>query len=220
MIINALTFELRIFLRKKRTRVEQLKKGYKRKLYFCVPAQEAKSGQPLAPILGQVQINTFDFCTNFNTKTKEYPKGLIIFVELLVKWDKTYELNLKPFPLFFFIKEYLFIPFGKLSLTSDTNFCISLSDFYKVVLLYQTLTGNKNIKACVKSVFSTLFCYKIQVMMHTEQQILDSLQKILTSHIKPFLLLEHNVKGFGTSNYNIQTSYNLLTQQFENVETP
>ena len=42
-----------------------------------VPAGEAKSGPPLAPILGQHQVNLMEFCKLFNVKSLEfYSQGI------------------------------------------------------------------------------------------------------------------------------------------------
>lgn len=214
MIINALTFELRIFLRKKRSRVEQLKKGIKRKLFFCVPAQEAKSGQPLAPILGQVQINTFDFCTIFNTLSKDYPKGLRLFVELVVKWDKTFEVKLTSFPLSYFIYEYVFLPLKQDPILSKERFLVSIVDFYKLVLIYQQISFSDNLLSCVRSVYTGLRSYKIAVLLCTEEQFSNSLAYLLSKKTKKFLLLEKNSKGYGLQNSHIFHSVSLLKQQF------
>jgi len=46
------------------------------KVKLKVPAGEAKSGPPLAPILGQHQINLMEFCKLFNSKSLElYSQG-------------------------------------------------------------------------------------------------------------------------------------------------
>jgi hypothetical protein len=213
MVINALTFELRIFLRKKRNRIEQLKKGVKRVLRFCVPAQEARSGQPLAPILGQVQINTFDFCTNFNNKTKDYPKGLLMFVELIVNWDKTYDIKLNSFPLMFLISEYVYTPL-------DTNnayfYYISFVDFFKLTVAYQLVTGILDLEPCVCSLFHCLNTYKIKIVKQTEIELIQILKYMFKLQCDKFLILEQNVKGFGTYNKHITESKTLLKRNFKN----
>lgn len=43
---------------------------------FFVPSQQAKPGQPLAPILGQLQIKVQDFITEFNKQTTDYIEGI------------------------------------------------------------------------------------------------------------------------------------------------
>jgi len=104
MLLNTLTFELRIMLRKRRRKLEEHKKGVKKRLTFVLPAQQAVGGQPLAPILGQVQINTMDFVSDFNAKSLSVKSGFPLFVELLVKWDKTYTFSFITFPFIFFYK--------------------------------------------------------------------------------------------------------------------
>jgi len=99
MILQSLTFELRILARKKRMLRVDPKKKYKKILTFYLDAQGAKPGQPLAPILGQVQINVGEFVHYFNKKTEDYTAGTRLSIKLYVNWDKTYFIEIKAMTL-------------------------------------------------------------------------------------------------------------------------
>jgi len=88
MLLNGLTFELRIMLRKRRMKIEEHKSGIRRRLTIILPAQEAKTGQPLTPMLGQVQISTANFVNEFNRMSLIFENGFPLHVEILVYWEK------------------------------------------------------------------------------------------------------------------------------------
>ena len=210
MILNTESFELRILKKKRRIGVEQFKKGIKRKLYFAVPAQEAKSGQPLAPILGQVQINTFDFVSQFNTKSKDFPKGTLLYVELIVMWDKTFFLNFKPFPLQCLIHDFLFSTPNILNSKEKQSLLIFIGDVYKIVLIYQKITGVHNLNLCLDTVLGCLNSFNIKVSLFSEQEQLDMLQYFLENNWMYFFLIEKNIRGFGIYNKHFLDMYELL----------
>lgn len=43
-----------------------------RKVSLIIPAQTAKLGPPVGPVLGQVKIKVKDFCTLFNDATSQF----------------------------------------------------------------------------------------------------------------------------------------------------
>lgn len=210
MILNSESFELRILKKKRRLGIEEFKKGIKRKLFFIVPAQEAKSGQPLAPILGQVQINTFEFATAFNNKSKEFQKGTLIFVELIVMWDKTYTLNLKPFPFQFFVHEYIFSPIQNLNYKNSTMRLIYIVDVYKLCLLYQKLTAVPSVRQCFKTVLGCLNSFNIHITSFSEQDYLNNIQFFMSNYWDIYMLIEKNIKGFGIYNHHLHSMLELL----------
>jgi len=234
MILNTLSFELRIMVRKRRMNLEQHKKGVRRKLYFTVPAQEAKGGQPLAPILGQLQVSPHEFCTQFNTKTKDYQKGMLMFVELIVNWDKTFIINLNSFPISVLMQNFLYFPISYLKLKEDldmeqlekskrkqeallfsANRVIGISDIFQLALMYQQITGVANIQTCFRTVYSCLLSYKINVSPYTESEYLNYIHGLLEQATDTFFLIESNCKGYGLFNFHLESSYALLISSSE-----
>ncbi len=58
---------------------------------LTLPAGEAISAPPLSAILGQLQVNSSDFCKNFNAfSLKGYESGTLLNVRLYKNSDGTY----------------------------------------------------------------------------------------------------------------------------------
>jgi len=119
-------------LEKKRKRVLQHKDGVRKRLTVILPAQEATGGQPLAPILGQVQILVSDFVDKFNEKSSLYPAGFPLNVEISINWDKTYSFLFRPIPFTHFVFDFIFIlPIYDISShLTDFISCIYINDFF------------------------------------------------------------------------------------------
>jgi len=82
---------------------------------LLLPAGEAVSAPPLSAILGQVQINSSDFCKQFNLLSEEvYETGTLINVHLFKNPDGTFYFRLRgvfiPFLMFQSADELSFVP--------------------------------------------------------------------------------------------------------------
>jgi hypothetical protein len=60
-----------------------------------VPAGAARPGPPIGPVLGQHQLNTAEFCKEFNKLTDKMEQGTNIPVLIFKKADKTFDIKLK-----------------------------------------------------------------------------------------------------------------------------
>jgi hypothetical protein len=157
LALRAITIEQKILLRKKRRTVVGWKKGVKKRLTFTLPAQQAKTGQPLAPILGQVQLLVSEFVSTFNSKTVNYTAGTLLLVELFVYWDKSYVMRFLPIPFLSALHKLTFtvptsIDFGLIR--GFSNQCIYIDDLYRLFLVCRTKYFNNFLSD--KSLFSTL----------------------------------------------------------------
>jgi hypothetical protein len=61
---------------------------------YAVPGS-AKPGPPIGPILGQHQINTNDFCKEFNKLTEKMDATLVLPVLLFKKADRSFDILLR-----------------------------------------------------------------------------------------------------------------------------
>ena len=52
-------------------------------------AGQANPAPPVGPALGQHGVNIMEFCKSFNSSTQDQP-GMIIPVEIIVYWDRTF----------------------------------------------------------------------------------------------------------------------------------
>lgn len=59
-------------------------------LILDIPAQQAKGGVPLSPMLGQYQVNVAAFCKEFNSSSVNYLEGLPIRCKVTILSEGQY----------------------------------------------------------------------------------------------------------------------------------
>jgi ribosomal protein L11 len=79
--------------------------GVKSSIKLFVPALEAKSGPPLAPILGQHQVNLMEFCKEFNKVTAGWAAGVPLPVKIQKLESNKFKLSVKSPTLCFLIAQ-------------------------------------------------------------------------------------------------------------------
>jgi len=121
-------------------------------LTIFLPAQQAKSGPPLTPLLGQSGINAAQFCTFFNKYTLETlsdePPFFPLNTKIGILGGNKFLLSFKVSNTTFLLYNYLFF-FGYLSILV----------LYKVFLIknYQTKTS-------LKSFLGTFRAFRLKYM--------------------------------------------------------
>lgn len=71
----------------------------KHKLNLYIMAQGADAGPPLGTILGNLGVNSTNFCKDFNTLTGELPVYLTLSVSISVYTNRTYKIEFNRLPL-------------------------------------------------------------------------------------------------------------------------
>ena len=97
-----------------------------RKVNLIIPAQSAKMGPPVGPVLGQVKIKVKDFCTLFNDATSKLPVNLPLKVNVFVFKNETFNFIIKTPSVGFLLKNQVKINKANL---------LSLLDIYKIALI-------------------------------------------------------------------------------------
>jgi hypothetical protein len=98
---------------------------------LVLPAGEALAAPPLSAILGQVQVNSNDFCKQFNTFSQlTYEVGVLLNVHLFKNSDGT----------FFFYVRGIFGPF-LIFQAADEDRCIPVEVFYDIFQLGSRTRG-------------------------------------------------------------------------------
>lgn len=80
------------------------KKKILRFVKFYAKAGEVNTTPPIGPMLGQFPIDVKSFCTAFNNDTKDFDKGVLLKVILILYKDSTFEYQIKSSPLFFLLE--------------------------------------------------------------------------------------------------------------------
>ena len=125
-----------------------------KKVSLVVPAQSAKLGPPVGPILGQVKIKVKDFCTQFNESTAKYINGLPFPVIVFVYKNETFDFLIKTPTTTFLLKNMLKI---------NGNNYLTLLDIYKISLIKQRDLTHLNVKSIFKTIFLTAKTLKIKI---------------------------------------------------------
>lgn len=107
----------------------KLRKNLKCKIKLIIPAQEAKLGAPLSPILSQYNINVKDFVDFFNENTKNVEIGYSLPIIIFLYKDKNFDIIFKNFSIVQF-----FIDFFNSKKVRFSNTLTRL-EFYKMYLI-------------------------------------------------------------------------------------
>jgi large subunit ribosomal protein L11 len=111
-----------------------------------VPATEAKPGAPIAPILGQHQINAIEFCKRFNELSAIYESGVPLPTTIIKMSDGKFEIKVE-FPIFVFLLWLI--------MEEQIKSRVTVADLYNLVNLY-SLGTSKEIQKVSKDVFGFL----------------------------------------------------------------
>lgn len=114
-----------------------------RKVDLIIPAQSARLGPPVGPVLGQVKIKVKDFCTLFNEATSKFKPGLPLRVTVFVFKNESFSFLIKPPSTSFLLK-------NSLKYNKATN--LSLLDLYKISLIKQTSLPHLTVQNIFKNV--------------------------------------------------------------------
>jgi ribosomal protein L11 len=80
------------------------KKKIFRFVKFYAKAGEVNTTPPIGPMLGQFPMDVKSFCNMFNNDTKDFDKGVLLKVILILYKDGTFEYQIKSSPLFFLLE--------------------------------------------------------------------------------------------------------------------
>jgi large subunit ribosomal protein L11 len=127
-----------------------------KKLNLVIPAQTAKLGPPVGPVLGQVKIKVKDFCTMFNDATSVFLPGLPLRVIVCVFKNETFNFFIKTPSVSFLLKNVLIAKKSK---------SLSLLDIYKISLIKKLDFDHLTLQAVFKSVLVGAKILKINIII-------------------------------------------------------
>lgn len=126
-----------------------------RKVNLIIPAQTAKLGPPVGPVLGQVKIKVKDFCTMFNDATAQKKFGLPLPVVVFVYKNEIFNFYIKTPTTSFLLKNLL------LYKKSET---LDLLDIYKIALIKHIDLKHLSFKSVFVTVLTAAKLLKIKII--------------------------------------------------------
>lgn len=126
-----------------------------RTVNLIIPAQTAKLGPPVGPVLGQVKIKVKDFCTMFNEVTQVFKIGLPLPVTVFVYKNETFNFYIKTPTVSFLLKN---------TLMRNSEKYLTLLDIYKISCIKSKDLIHLDIKTIFKNVLITAKNLKIKIL--------------------------------------------------------
>ena len=126
-----------------------------KKLNLIIPAQQAKLGPPVGPVLGQVKIKVKDFCLIFNEATTQFKQGLPLPVSVFVFKNETFSFLIRTPSMSFLLKNIIAI---------NGNNQVTLLDLYKIFLIKRLDFDHLSSMVIFKSVLNHAKVLKIKII--------------------------------------------------------
>ncbi len=119
-----------------------------------VPGGKATPGPPLGPAIGPYGLNVKKVVDEINKATKEY-EGLTVPVKIIIKEDKTFEIEVGVPPTSALIKKELGLEKGSGKTGHETVADLKLDQVIKIAKLKKEEMLSYSLKSAVKEVLGT-----------------------------------------------------------------
>ena len=126
-----------------------------KKLNLIIPAQNAKLGPPVGPILGQVKIKVKDFCVLFNDTTIKLKQGLPLPVTVCVFKNKTFNFFIKTPTVSFLLKNFIL---------KNNSKSLSILDIYKISLIKKNDLEHLSHQVVLRNILISAKALKISIL--------------------------------------------------------
>ncbi|HNK90418.1 MAG: hypothetical protein K1X33_04195 [Methanobacteriaceae archaeon] len=127
-----------------------------KKVDLIIPAQTAKLGPPVGPVLGQVKIKVKDFCTMFNDGTLKFKIGLPLRVVVFVFKNESFNFLIRTPSTSFLLKNAI-----KLNKSEG----LSLVDLYKIATIKKLDFPHLSLQSIFKSILVTARSSKFKIII-------------------------------------------------------
>lgn len=143
------------------------KKKVLRFVKFYAKAGEVNTTPPIGPMLGQFPMDVKSFCNTFNNDTKDFDKGVLLKVILVLYKDSTFDYEIKSSPLFFLLE------LSSKVLQINNNFRnhrgILLYDLYLITLIKNKEYNLINVKYLFKNILKTVKKNKYKIIEKVDE---------------------------------------------------
>lgn len=127
-----------------------------------IAAGKANPAPPIGPVLGQHGVNIMEFCTAYNTQTKD--KGdMIIPVELTIYTDRTFTFVLKTPPVSDLIKKAVGISKGSAEPNKNKVGVISIEKIHEIAQTKLPDLNADNLDAATKIIMGSARSMGVEV---------------------------------------------------------
>ena len=129
-----------------------------------IPAGQAKPAPPIGPVLGQAGINIMDFCKQFNRKTEEFEKGLILPVVITINAKKEFKFIIKTPPAARLILKELGLKKGSSNPGTESAGSITLEQLENVAKIKEPDITASNLANAVRTIAGTARSMGLEVV--------------------------------------------------------
>lgn len=138
-----------------------------KKIQSCVKlriaAGSATPSPPIGPALGQQGVNIINFCKEFNERTVNFEKGLIIPVFITVYSDRSFSFITKTPPTTLLLKKAIGITTGSAKPHVTIVGTILLTQIYEIAKIKSVDMTGANVESVSKSIIGTALSMGIKV---------------------------------------------------------
>ncbi|ALP70064.1 LSU ribosomal protein L11p (L12e) [Candidatus Nasuia deltocephalinicola] len=134
-------------------------KKKKGKIKLNLFPNKANPSPPVGPTLGQKGLNIFNFCKEFNKKTKNLDNSWVVPTVIIYYSDKSYDFFIKKPTIFFYLKNIL-----KLNLLLDCEKKIKFLSILEIVKFKISDFNCLNIYSNIKTIIGFLKSIKINFL--------------------------------------------------------
>ena len=129
-----------------------------------VPAGKASPSPAIASALGQRGVNIMNFCKACNSKTSDYPSGVVLGVVVTIFDDKSFDVFIKGISASNLIKEVLGLQKASSTPGKQVISQITWSQVREVAAKKLSVMSAYDLESAVKSIAGTAFSMGIKVI--------------------------------------------------------
>lgn len=128
-----------------------------------IAAGSANPSPPIGPALGQKGVNIIEFCKEFNNRTVDLEKGLIIPVLITVYSDRSFSFLMKTPPTVLLLKKAAGIDLGSSKPNSISSGKILLNQIYEIAKIKSVDMTGSNLESISRSIIGTAHSMGLEV---------------------------------------------------------
>lgn len=128
-----------------------------------IAAGTATPSPPVGPALGQQGVNIIEFCKEFNARTVNFEKGLLVPVVVTVYSDRSFSFVTKSPPTALLLKKAAGITTGSNKPNEVSVGQISLSQIYDIAKIKSVDMTGSNVDSVSRSIIGTALSMGLKV---------------------------------------------------------